>query len=151
MKHPKATAWGAGVMGTAGLLGALLGPSLLVLPFVPLIAAAHAPFAIGMAAVGLPGGLAELGIAGKAAFVVWSAVVGAVAGSLIGAWRADRVRASAGQEAVAGFVYTRCGTANNLRGSKGLDGTLKAANPVTLRISSGDVVSMAKTCSGGGR
>ena len=90
MKHPKATVWGAGVMGAAGLLGALLGPSPLVLPFVPLISLAHAPFAIAMAAVGLPGGLGELGIAGKAAFVVWSAVLGAVAGSLIGAWRARR-------------------------------------------------------------
>ena len=90
MKHPKATVWGAGVMGAAGLLGALLGPSPLVLPFVPLISLAHAPFAIAMAAVGLPGGLGELGIAGKAAFVVWSAVLGVVAGSLIGAWRARR-------------------------------------------------------------
>ena len=90
MKHPKATAWGAGVMGAAGLLGALLGPSPLVLPFVPLISLAHAPIAIAMAVVGLPGGLAELGIAGKVAFVVWSAVLGALAGSLIGAWRARR-------------------------------------------------------------
>ena len=71
MKHPKATAWGAGVMGAAGLIGAALGPSPLVFPFVPLIAAAHVPFALAMAAVGLPGGLGELGIAGKAAFVVW--------------------------------------------------------------------------------
>ena len=39
LKHPKATAWGAGVMGAAGLIGAVLGPSPLVLPFVPLIAA----------------------------------------------------------------------------------------------------------------
>ena len=31
MKHPKATAWGAGVMGAAGLVGAVLGPSPLVL------------------------------------------------------------------------------------------------------------------------
>ena len=76
MKHPKATAWGPGVMGAAGVIGAVLGPSPLVFPFVPLIAAAHVPFAIAMAAVGLPGGLAELGIAGKAAFVVWCAVPG---------------------------------------------------------------------------
>ena len=60
MKHPKATAWGAGVMGAAGLLGTLLGPSPLVLPFVPLISLAHAPFAIAMAAVGLPGGVLVL-------------------------------------------------------------------------------------------
>ena len=151
MKHPKATAWGAGVMGATGVIGAVLGPSPLVFPFVPLIAAAHAPFAIAMAAVGLPGGLAELGIAGKAAFVVWSAVLGAVAGSLVGAWRADRVGASAGQERVAGFVYTSCGTANSLRGRHGLDGMLLAANPVTLRISPREVVSLAKACSGGGR
>ena len=90
MKHPKATAWGAGVMGAAGLIGAVLGPSPLVFPFVPLIAAAHVPFAIAMAAVGLPGGLAELGIAGKAAFVVWCAVLGAVAGRLLGSWRESR-------------------------------------------------------------
>lgn len=90
MKHPKATVWGAGVMGVAGLLGALLGPSPLVLPFVPLISLAHAPFAGVMAAVGAPGGLAELGIAGKAAFVVWSVVLGAVAGRLIGGWQARR-------------------------------------------------------------
>ena len=138
-------------MGAVGLIGAALGPSPLVFPFVPLIAAAHVPFAIAMAAVGLPGGLAELGIAGKAAFVVWSVVLGAVAGSLIRAWRADRVRASAGQEGVAGFVYTRCGTANNLRGPNGFDGTLQVATPVTLRISLGEVLSMAKAGSGGGR
>ncbi len=83
MKHPRATAWGAGVMGVAGLFGALLGPSPLVLPLVPLISLAHAPFALAMAALGLPGGLGELGIAGKAAFVVWSAVLGAVAGRLL--------------------------------------------------------------------
>ena len=102
MKHPKATVWAAGVMGVAGVFGAALGPSPLVFPFVPPIAADNVPFAIAMAAVGLPGGLAEFGIAGKAAFVVWSAVLGAVAGSLIGAWRAVRVGASAGQEGVAG-------------------------------------------------
>ena len=45
MKHPRATAWGAGVMGAAGLIGATLGPSPLVFPFVQLIAAAHVPFA----------------------------------------------------------------------------------------------------------
>ena len=90
MKYPKATAWGAGVMGVAGLFGTVLGPSPLVLPFVPLISLAHAPFAGVIAGVGVPGGLAELGIAGNAAFVVWSAVLGGVAGSLIGAWRARR-------------------------------------------------------------
>ena len=90
MKHPRATAWGAGVMGVAGLFGAVLGPSPLVLPFVPLISVAHVPFALAMFAVGLPGGLAELGIAGKAAFVVWSTVLGAAAGRLIGTWRTSR-------------------------------------------------------------
>ena len=53
MKHPRATAWGAGVMGVAGLFGAVLGPSPLVLPFVPLIPVAHVPFALVMGAVGL--------------------------------------------------------------------------------------------------
>ena len=90
MKHPRATAWGAGVMGVAGLSGAVLGPSPLVLPFGPLISLAHVPFALAIGAVGLAGGLAELGIAGKAAFVVWSAVLGAAAGRLLGAWRARR-------------------------------------------------------------
>ena len=90
MKHPRATAWGAGVMGVAGLFGAVLGPSPLVLPFVPLISVAHVPFAFAMLAIGQPGGLAELGIAGKAAFVVWSAVLGGVAGILIGSWRSSR-------------------------------------------------------------
>ena len=97
-------------MRVAGPLGALLGPSPLVLPFVPLISLAHAPFAIAMAAVGLPGGLAELGIAGKAAFVVWSTVLGAVAGSLIGAWRAKRrTRKEEGQSAVDRWRERRCG------------------------------------------
>ena len=77
-------------MGVAGLFGAVLGPSPLVLPFVPLISVAHVPFALAMGAVGLPGGLAELGIAGKTAFVVCSTVLGGVAGSLIGAWQARR-------------------------------------------------------------
>ena len=42
MKHPKATAWGASVMAVAGLLGSLLGPSPLLLPFAPLISVAYA-------------------------------------------------------------------------------------------------------------
>ena len=90
MKNPRATAWGAGVTSVAGLFGAVLGPSPLVLPFVPLISVAHVPFALAMGAVGLPGGLVEFGIAGKAAFVVWSAVLGAVAGRLLGSWRESR-------------------------------------------------------------
>ena len=81
---------GAGVMGVAGLFGAVLGPSPLVLPFVPLISVAHVPFALAMVAVGLPGGLGEFGIEGKAAFIVLSAVLGAVAGRLLGSWRERR-------------------------------------------------------------
>ena len=77
-------------MGVAGLVGAVLGPSPLVLPFVPLISVAHVPFAITTAAIGMPSGLAELGIVGKVTFVAWSAVLGAVAGRLLGAWRARR-------------------------------------------------------------
>ena len=82
-------------MGVAGLVGAVLGPSPLVLPFVPLIAVAHLPFAGIAAAMGMPSGLGELGIAGKAVFVVWSAMLGAVAGRLLGAWRARRKRSAA--------------------------------------------------------
>ena len=77
-------------MGVAGVFGALLGPSPLVLPLAPLTAVAHLPFAAAMASVGLPSGLGELGIAGKRAFVIWWFVLGAVAGRLLGAWRAMR-------------------------------------------------------------
>ena len=90
MKHPKATAWGAGIMGVAGLLGSVLGPSPLLLPFAPLISVAYAPFALATSALGLPAGLANLGLGGKAAFVVWSVLLGAAAGCLIGAWHAHR-------------------------------------------------------------
>ena len=51
MKHPKATAWGAGVMGVAGLLGSVLGPSPLLLPFVPFISVAYVPFAVAISAL----------------------------------------------------------------------------------------------------
>ena len=88
MKHPKATAWGAAIMGVAGLLGSLLGPSPLLLPFAPLVAVAYAPFALAATALGMPAGLANLGLGGKAAFIVWCALLGAVVGRLIGAWRA---------------------------------------------------------------
>ena len=90
MQHRKAIAWGAAIMGIAGLAGAVLGPSPLVAPFVPLIMVAHAPFAIAAAALGAPAGLGELGVGGKVAFIAWSAVLGAVAGRLFGAWRARR-------------------------------------------------------------
>ena len=40
MYHRKATAWGAGIMGMAGLAGALLGPSPLLIPIAPLVAIA---------------------------------------------------------------------------------------------------------------
>ena len=71
MKHPRATAWGAGVMGVAGLLGTVLGPSPLLLPFAPLISVAYVPFAVATSALGMPAGLVNLGIGGKAAFIVW--------------------------------------------------------------------------------
>jgi len=90
MKHPKATAWGAGIMAVAGLLGSVLGPSPLLLPFAPLISVAYAPFAVPTSALGMPAGLANLGIGGKAAFVIWCVLLGAAAGRLHGAWRARR-------------------------------------------------------------
>ena len=82
-------------MGVAGLVGAVLGPSPLVLPIVPLIAVTHAPFAVATAAMGIPSGLGELGIAGKAVFVAWSTVLGAFAGRFLGAWRARRSKSEA--------------------------------------------------------
>ena len=90
MKHPKATAWGAGIMGVAGLLGAMLGPSPLLLPFAPLISVAYAPFAVATSALGMSAGLANLDLGGKAAFVVWCTVLGAAAGRLLGSWLARR-------------------------------------------------------------
>ena len=54
MQHLKATAWGAGLMGMAGLAGALLGPSPLVLPLAPLVGIAYAPFMLATAALGIP-------------------------------------------------------------------------------------------------
>ena len=94
MQHPKETAWGAGIMGIAGLVRAVLGPSPLVLPFVPLISLAHLSFAVAAAAIGMPSGLGELGVAGKAILVSWSAVLGSVAGRLLGAWRGRRGRST---------------------------------------------------------
>lgn len=90
MQHRKAVAWGAAIMGVAGLAGAVLGPSPLVAPFVPLITVAHLPFAMAAAALGAPAGLGELGVGGKAAFVAWSTVLGAIAGRLVGGWLARR-------------------------------------------------------------
>ena len=92
MKHSNAIAWGAGIMGVAGLLGAVLGPSPLVAPIVPLISVAHVPFAVATSVLRMPSGLGEIGVAGKAAFVVWSAVLGAVLGRIVAAWWA-RLRA----------------------------------------------------------
>ena len=86
MRHTKATTCGAGVMGVADLAGALLGPSPLLVSVAPLVAVAYMPFAIATAALGAPTGLAELGVGGKTAFVVWSTLLGAGAGRLIGAW-----------------------------------------------------------------
>ena len=90
MQDAKATAWGAGIMGVAGLAGALLGPSPLLLPLAPLVAIAYVPFMLATAALGTPMGLAELGLGGKTAFIVWCAALGAGAGKLFGAWRARR-------------------------------------------------------------
>ena len=90
MQNAKATAWGAGFMGMVGLAGAVLGPSPLLLPLAPLVAIAYVPFMLATAALGAPMGLAELGLGGKAAFVVWCAALGAGAGKLFGAWRARR-------------------------------------------------------------
>ena len=90
MQDAKATAWGAGVMGMAGLAGALLGPSPLLLPLAPFVGIAYVPFMLMSAALGTPMGLAELGLGGKAAFVVWCTALGAGAGKLFGAWRARR-------------------------------------------------------------
>ena len=90
MQNAKATAWGGGLMGMTGLAGAVLGPSPLLLPLAPLVAIAYVPFMLVSAALGTPMGLAELGLGGKAAFVVWCAALGAGAGNLFGAWRARR-------------------------------------------------------------
>ena len=75
-------------MGVAGFFGALLGPSRLVFPFVPLVAVARVPLAVAMAADEQARGLGELGISRKGVFVIWCVVLGAVAGRLLGAWRA---------------------------------------------------------------
>ena len=90
MQDAKATAWGAGLMGMAGRAGALLGPSPLLLPLAPLVGIAYVPFMLVSAALGTPMGLAELGLGGNAAFVVWCPALGAGAGKLFGAWRARR-------------------------------------------------------------
>ena len=90
MQHRKATAWGAGLMGMVGLAGALLGPSPLLLPLAPLVGITYLPLMLASAALGTPMGLAELGLGGKAAFMVWCAALGAGAGNLFAAWRARR-------------------------------------------------------------
>ena len=56
MQNAKATAWGAGLMGLAGLAGALLGPSPLLLPLAPLVAIAYVPFMLVSAALGAGAG-----------------------------------------------------------------------------------------------
>ena len=90
MKHPRATAWGAGIMGVAGLLGSLFGTSPLLPPFAPLISVAYTPFAVTTTALELPAGLADIRLGGKAAFVVWCALLGAVEGRLLGPRRTTR-------------------------------------------------------------
>ena len=64
-------------MAVAGLLGTVLGPSPLLLPFAPLISVAYAPFAIATSALGMPAGLANLGVGGKAAFILWCTLLSA--------------------------------------------------------------------------
>ena len=91
MQHSKATAWGADVMGIAGLAGAVLGPSPLLLPLAPLVAVANAPMMIATTVLRAPLGVAELGVAAKVAFVGWCVLFGAGEGRLIGAWRARRL------------------------------------------------------------
>ena len=105
MKHPRATAWGAGIMGVAGLLGSVLGPSPLLLPFAPLISVAYAPFAVATSALGMPAGLANLGLGGKTAFVVWCALLGAAGGRLLGAATLDRLRHGAYRLTLEGESY----------------------------------------------
>ena len=78
-------------MGMAGLAGALLGPSPLLVPIAPVVAIAYLPFMLALAALDTPMGLAELGLAGKATFVVWCIAFGAGAGKLFGAWRTRRL------------------------------------------------------------
>ena len=65
MQNAKATAWGAGLIGMAGLAGAVLGPSPLLLPLAPLVAIAYVPFMLATVALGTPMGLAELGTRGE--------------------------------------------------------------------------------------
>ena len=76
-------------MAIVGLAGAALGPSPLLLPLAQLVAAAYMPVAIATATFGTPMGVDEFGVGGKAAFVVWSALLGAGAGRLIGGWFAQ--------------------------------------------------------------
>ena len=92
MQNAKATAWGAGLIGMAGLAGAVLGPSPLLLPLAPFVGIAYVPFMLVTAALGTSMGLAELGLGGKAAFVVWCVALGVGAGKLFGAWGARRRR-----------------------------------------------------------
>ena len=77
-------------MGVAGLLGSVLGPSPRLLPFASLISIAYAPFSAATTALGMPAGLANLVLGGKAAFIVWCALLGAAAGRLFRDWRARR-------------------------------------------------------------
>ena len=73
-------------MAMAALLGSVLRPSPLLLPFAPLISAAYAPFAVATTALGMPAGFPNLGIGGKAAFIICCALLGAVTGRQIGGW-----------------------------------------------------------------
>ena len=68
MQNAKATAWGAGIMGMAGLAGALLGPSPLLLPLAPLVAIAYVPFMLATAALSTPMGLRRARARGQGCF-----------------------------------------------------------------------------------
>lgn len=67
-------------MGIAGLPGAVLVPSPLFVPVARLVLLAYVPFGFMSAALSLPLGLAELGLGGRAAFVVWCTLLAALAG-----------------------------------------------------------------------
>ena len=64
----------------------------LLLPLAPVVGIAYVPFMLVTDALGTPMGLAEFGLGGKAAFIMWCAALGAGAGKLFAAWRARRRR-----------------------------------------------------------
>ena len=107
MQDAKATAWGAGLMAMAGLAGALLGPSPLLLPLAPLVAIAYAPFMLATAALGAPMGLAELGLGGQ------GGVRRVVRRARSGRRKAVRSLASTAAQAMNGGVVHTCEQASS--------------------------------------